>query len=95
MKKKYSKLVLSLVPEYSSYDGKEIHGYYGAFYSQNRDFVMKFDRDEKSVEFTGDENDAFLFTDDDMCTECMEVLDRKSTRLNSSHIATSRMPSSA
>lgn len=72
--KHYSKLVLSLVPEYCGCDEREIHSYWGAFYHQNRDFVMKFDRDDGSVEFTGDEDDAFLFTDDEMCTECMEIL---------------------
>lgn len=73
MSKEYSKIALSLVPEYNT-DGDEIHTYWGAFHSCNRLFVMSFDPESKEIEFTGDEHDAAMFADDELCTECMEVL---------------------
>ena len=48
-------------------------------------------------EMPNDEFDAFFVVDTDSCIESFAggIEDRKSTRLNSSHTALSRMPSSA
>jgi hypothetical protein len=71
-----SKLAISLVPEYYS-DGRDAHPCWGAFHSWNTRFVKSFDVKKQDIEFTTDENDALFFIDDDLCTECMEVLIEK------------------
>ena len=49
----------------------------------------------KGIIFTGGPNSVYLENSPRMSKEIFELGDRKSTRLNSSHRCTSRMPSSA
>lgn len=70
----YAKLVVSFVPEYWGNTHEEFHTSSGSLYSYNRRFVNEFDRDKKLVVFTNDEDKALIFNNDNICTECMEVI---------------------
>ena len=56
--------------------------------------ALKRIRQMKDVAF-GDSNDAVISNLTDLFVKYRNYLDRKSTRLNSSHVSESRMPSSA